>query len=103
MRRVIEVEVVHVAPDGTFRRTVRVPSGASVRDAIEASGVLEARTDVDLERMRTGILGRLAPLDACLAEGDRVEIYRPLVADPKDRRRRRAEVHRPKGKTSRPA
>jgi hypothetical protein len=45
----------------------------------------------------------LAPLDACLAEGDRVEIYRPLVADPKDRRRRRAEVHRPKAKTSRPA
>lgn len=99
----IEVEVVHVAPDGTFRQSVRVPSGARVRDAIEASGVLEARTDVDLGRMRTGILGRLAPLDACLAEGDRVEIYRPLVADPKDRRRRRAEVRRPKAKTSRPA
>jgi hypothetical protein len=91
---VIEVEVVYVAPDRTFRRRVELGPAATLREAIEASGVLDARRDVDLTRMRTGIFGRLVPLEAAVADGDRVEIYRPLVADPKVSRRRRAALQR---------
>jgi putative ubiquitin-RnfH superfamily antitoxin RatB of RatAB toxin-antitoxin module len=100
---VIAVEVVYVAPDGAFRRRVELRSSATVGEAIDASGVLEARPEVDITRMRTGIFGRLASLATELADGDRVEIYRPLVADPKDRRRRRAELQRRSTKGSRAA
>ncbi len=87
----IEVEVAHVAPQATFLRCVRVPADATARDAIEASGVLREVPGIELARLRVGIHARLAGLDAPLAHGDRVELYRPLVADPKDRRRRQAE------------
>jgi putative ubiquitin-RnfH superfamily antitoxin RatB of RatAB toxin-antitoxin module len=88
---VIEVEVVYVAPDRTFRRMVRLADGASVREAIDASALLTECPEVDLTRQRVGIFGELVALDAVLADGDRVEVYRPLLADPKDRRRRRAQ------------
>jgi uncharacterized protein len=63
--------------------TVDVPDDATIRDAIERSGVLAQFPEIDLERQKVGVFGKVAALDTRLEEGDRVEIYRPLTADPK--------------------
>ncbi len=65
--------------------------GASVHDAIRASGVLEREGAVDISTQAVGIWGRVAALDTLLADGDRVEIYRPLLLNPKEARRLRAQ------------
>ncbi|MCU0803620.1 MAG: RnfH family protein [Burkholderiales bacterium] len=87
--RSIAVEVAYAHPGGAFVRRVQIPEPATVRSAIEASGVLQWHPEIDLARNRVGIWSRLAGPDAAVEEGDRVEIYRPLVADPKDARRAR--------------
>jgi putative ubiquitin-RnfH superfamily antitoxin RatB of RatAB toxin-antitoxin module len=69
---------------------LKLPDAATVRTAIEASGVLEACADIDLDRNRVGIFGKAAALEQVLHQGDRVEIYRGLSVDPKDARRGRA-------------
>lgn len=68
--------------------TVEVPEGATVKDAIERSGVLQQFLEIDLEQQKVGIFGKLAKLDAALADGDRVEIYRPIICDPKTVKRK---------------
>jgi putative ubiquitin-RnfH superfamily antitoxin RatB of RatAB toxin-antitoxin module len=85
----VEVEVAYAGPGGAFLRPVRVPAPATVRGAIEASGLLVECPEVDLDRSRVGIWSRLAALDAVVQDGDRVEVYRPLLADPKEARRAR--------------
>ena len=72
-------------PDGAQARSLNLPAGATVRDALAASG-FEPR----LEGHAFGIFGKRVELDRRLNDGDRVEIYRPLVLDPKEARRRRA-------------
>ena len=76
---------------------VELPAGANVLDAIRASGAMTGIDAVDVSTRSVGIWGRGVGLDARLAEGDRVEIYRPLQMDPKEARRRRAQPrrHRP--------
>jgi uncharacterized protein len=69
---------------------VELPEGASVLDAIRATGVLEAGGAVDISTQAIGIWGRAATLETHVAQGDRVEIYRPLLLDPKEARRLRA-------------
>ncbi|MBX3604626.1 MAG: RnfH family protein [Piscinibacter sp.] len=69
--------------------TLDLPEGATLVQAIEASGLLRRHPGLDLTRLRTGIWGRMKPLDAVLRERDRVEIYRPLQVDPKEARRLR--------------
>jgi putative ubiquitin-RnfH superfamily antitoxin RatB of RatAB toxin-antitoxin module len=83
----IRVEVVIARPGSVDAVSVRVPEGASVRNAIDASG-LAGRHAVDWNAV--GIFGRRVPADTRLAEGDRVEIYRSLLLDPKEQRRQRA-------------
>ena len=73
---------------------MNVAPGATVRDAIERSGVLAAFPELDLARNRVGIHGKLAMLATPLGDDDRVEILRPLQADPKEARRRRAARRR---------
>lgn len=63
--------------------TVEVPEGASIRDAILQSGILAQFPEIDLDHQKVGIFGKVVSLEARLEDGDRVEIYRPLVADPK--------------------
>jgi len=77
----LRVEVVDARPDGTEVVAVRLPDGSTVRDALAASG---------LKGAQVGIFGKRATMDTRLADGDRVEIYRPLAMDPKETRRRRA-------------
>lgn len=87
----IQVEVAYALPEKQYLLTVRVPTGATVQQAIEASGILELRPEIVLARCKTGIYSRPVPLTSEVAEGDRIEIYRPLIADPKELRRIRAE------------
>lgn len=67
---------------------IEVPDDATVLDAIEKSGVLEKFPEIDLDEQKVGIFGKLSKLDAKLNEGDRVEIYRPITADPETVERR---------------
>ena len=77
----LRVEVVHARPDGAEVVEIRLPDGSTVRDALAASG---------LRGVQVGIFGKQATMDTRLADGDRVEIYRPLAMDPKETRRQRA-------------
>ena len=86
----IEVEVVYAREDVQTVVQLRVPQGTTVRRAIENSGVLDEFSDIDLACDAVGVYGAVCELDDSLVAGDRVEIYRPLRADPKIARRRRA-------------
>jgi putative ubiquitin-RnfH superfamily antitoxin RatB of RatAB toxin-antitoxin module len=87
----IHVSVVYAEAAQVFEVALRLPVGATVGEAIEASRVREARPDVDINADRIGIFSRKATFDTPLRDGDRVEIYRPLKVDPKEARRRRTE------------
>jgi putative ubiquitin-RnfH superfamily antitoxin RatB of RatAB toxin-antitoxin module len=87
----IRVEVVYALPQEQVVVSLQVDSGTTLAQAIECSGLLERYPEIDLSRNRVGIFGKLVDLDATLRDRDRVEIYRPLLADPKEARRRRAK------------
>jgi hypothetical protein len=84
----LRVEVVLALPRGVDAVTLELPAGSSVRDALVASGLADRHPGIDLSSI--GIFGRRVNADARLADGDRVEVYRPLTLDPKEQRRRRA-------------
>jgi len=86
------IEVAYAKPDGQLIVEVPKVPHITVRQAIEASGILQQFPEIDLAVNKVGVFGKLAQLDMELAAGDRVEIYRPLVADPKEARRRRAKA-----------
>jgi putative ubiquitin-RnfH superfamily antitoxin RatB of RatAB toxin-antitoxin module len=88
---VLQIQVCYAKPDMQFLRGLVVPPGTTVHDAIKQSGVLQNAAEIDLTVCRVGIYGKLKTLDTVLRDCDRVEIYRPLVADPKEARRKRAE------------
>lgn len=84
------IEVAYARPDAQVILSVDVDEGATVNEAIVMSGVLEQFPEIDLDKNKVGIFGKLTKLDEKLREKDRVEIYRPLVADPKASRKKRA-------------
>lgn len=86
----ILVEVAYALPHQQVILPVKVPEGATTEQAIMASGILAKFPEIDLSKNKVGIFGKLARLDTVLRERDRVEIYRPLIADPKEVRRQRA-------------
>lgn len=88
----IEVEVAYALPGEQRLVRVRVPAGATVRQAIERSGVLARYSQLNAAPLRVGIFGKFVTLQTPLREGERVEIYRALTVDPKDARRRRAKI-----------
>ena len=85
----MKIEVVYAHADAVKAVELNLPPGAKLRDALAACGF-----EIDLEKQAFGIFGKRAALDHLLAEGDRVEIYRPLAMDPKEARRRRARRRR---------
>ncbi|MBD9657885.1 MULTISPECIES: RnfH family protein [Pantoea] len=87
----ISVEVVYALPDKQYMRAVTLEEGATVEQAIKASGLLSLRKDIDLNSNKVGIYSRPVKLGDAVQDGDRIEIYRPLIADPKELRRQRAE------------
>jgi putative ubiquitin-RnfH superfamily antitoxin RatB of RatAB toxin-antitoxin module len=78
-------------PDVQILLKRSVPAGTTVADAVRASGVLDKHPEIDLEKNKLGIFGKLTKADTVLRDKDRIEIYRPLIADPKEVRRKRAE------------
>lgn len=86
----IKVEVAFALPEEQIIVPLSLDKGTTIVDAIKRSGLLERYKQIDLETNKVGIFGKLAKLDKELREGDRVEIYRPLIADPKEVRRKRA-------------
>ena len=91
MNEQINIEVVYALPDEQLLLRKSVPAGTTVADAVQASGVLDKHPEIDLDKSKLGIFGKLTKADAVLRDKDRIEIYRPLIADPKEVRRKRAE------------
>lgn len=87
----IQVEVIYALPGQQPLLRVELAEDATVEDAIRASGVLDAFPEIDLANNKVGIFSKLVKLDEKVRDRDRVEIYRPLIADPKEVRRKRAE------------
>jgi putative ubiquitin-RnfH superfamily antitoxin RatB of RatAB toxin-antitoxin module len=86
----INVEVAYATPEKQIIRAVNVDAGITLGAAIVQSGIMMDFPDLELEDAKVGIFGKAADMTAVLSDGDRVEIYRPLIADPKEVRRQRA-------------
>ncbi len=86
----ITVEVAYALPTEQLIVPVRVQDGISAEQAIQASGILSKFPEIDLSVNKIGIFGKLTKLESPLRHLDRVEIYRPLIADPKEVRKQRA-------------
>lgn len=92
MAEMISVEVCYALPQRQSLVSLVLPEGSTVGDAIAASGLLETYPDIEVDgRNKVGIFAKLAKADTVLRDKDRVEIYRPLIADPKAVRKKRAE------------
>jgi len=86
----ISVEVAYAEAERQYLRRLQLPAGSTIADAVAAAQV-EREFGIDAALLAVGVWSKPVPRDAVLHEGDRVELYRPLKADPKDSRRRRAE------------
>ena len=86
----IPVEVVYALPDRQVIVALEMPADASIGDVIAQSGLLEQFPEIDTGKNKVGVFGKLGKLTDTLHAGDRVEIYRPLIADPKEVRKKRA-------------
>ncbi|OYO29200.1 RnfH family protein [Janthinobacterium sp. PC23-8] len=86
----LAVQVCYALPEAAFLRALNLPPGSTVQQAIEHSGLLLQHPEIDLAVNMVGIYGKKKTLDTVLRAQDRVEVYRPLQADPKEARRRRA-------------
>ena len=87
----MKVGVVYAIPTRQSWLSIDVPEGTSVRDAIEKSGILHQYPEINLETQKVGIFGKATTLDTVVEEGARIEIYRPITADPKTVKRRAKE------------
>ena len=97
----IKVEVAYALPDRQELLALSVPEGTTVEAAIRLSGLLEQYPDIDLGgENKVGIFGKLCKLDLVMQDGDRAEVYRPLIADPREVRRRLAAEGKTMGKKS---
>lgn len=90
-QQTINVEVAYAKPEKQSIITLQVKPGTTLLEAIILSGVLEQFPEIDLAEAKFGVFSKISPPETVLRERDRVEIYRPLIADPKDSRRKRAE------------
>ena len=90
MAEMLNIEVCYALSGKQEIVRVKLPEGASLQQALEASGMLDKYPDIDLKKNKFGIWNKLSKLDAVLRDKDRVEIYRPLIADPKEVRKQRA-------------
>lgn len=86
----IHIEVAYALPERQVILDVDAQCGITVEEAVKASGILDEFPEIDLESARLGVFGKMVKGSVTLNEGDRVEIYRPLIADPKEARKKRA-------------
>lgn len=87
----ISVEVVYALPDRQTLLSLEVQQGTTLIEAIRQSGILEQHPEINLDEVKFGIFSKISPPETVLRAKDRVEIYRALIADPKESRRKRAE------------
>lgn len=87
----IKIEMVYALPHEQTLLKLEVPGNSTIADALRISGLAEKHPEIDLEKGKFGLYGKLSKTDTVLREKDRIEIYRPLLADPKEVRRKRAE------------
>lgn len=90
MAETIKVDVCYALADKQDVVTVTLPAGATVIAALEASGLLGKYSEIDVKKNKFGVWNKLSKVDNTLRDRDRVEIYRPLIADPKEVRKQRA-------------
>jgi hypothetical protein len=90
MAETLQVDVVYALPERQEVVAVSLPAGSTVSQAIDASGLLTRHPEIDLAKNKLGVYAKLAKADTVLRDRDRVEIYRPLIADPKQVRKQRA-------------
>ncbi len=91
MAESLSIEIAYALPQKQELVHLKLPAGSTVQQAIEASGLKQKHPEIDLAKNKVGVFGKLSKLDAPLRDRDRVEIYRPLIADPKEVRKKRAE------------
>ncbi len=94
----IQIEIVYGVPNKQKLLTLMVDEGCSVEQAIHESGMLTLFNDIDLAVNKVGIWNRAVKLSNILEDLDRIEIYRPLIADPKEARKKRAEKAKDEGR-----
>lgn len=92
----VKVEVVYALPDQQHIVKLQLPKGSNIEQAIEKSGLLQQHPQINLKHNQVGIFNEVKPLEQILRNGDRVEIYRPLIANPKELRRAKAAAQRDK-------
>ena len=86
----LNIEVCYALPEKQLLINVKLPEGSTLQQALDASGVLVKHPEIDLKKNKFGVFAKLSKLDSILRDKDRVEIYRPLIADPKEVRKQRA-------------
>lgn len=94
----IKIEIAYATPEQQTLLELDVPDNVDVEQAIKMSGILNTHKDIDLSVNKVGIWSRTCKLEQKLNAGDRIEIYRPLIADPKEVRKRRAEKAKEEGR-----
>lgn len=94
----ITIEIAYALPERYYLKSFKVDDGTMVQTAILQSGILQQFTEIDLRENKVGVFSRPVKLTYPLKNGDRIEIYRPLLADPKEIRRQRAEQQAKKQK-----
>ncbi|MFW5451408.1 MAG: RnfH family protein [Methylophagaceae bacterium] len=99
----ISVEVAYALPDEQIILSLDMPADSSVEEVIKRSGILEKYPQIDLSTDRVGVFGKMCKLTATLRNKDRIEIYRKLIADPKESRRQKAEMERKKALQNKPS
>ncbi len=90
MAELITVDIVYARRDVQELMSLKLPTGVTVKEAVERSGLLAKFPEIDLTKNKLGVFAKLVKPDTVLRDRDRVEIYRPLFADPKEVRKQRA-------------
>lgn len=89
--KLIKIEIAYARPEQQKILTLMVKEGATIEEAIDRSGILELFPEIDLTKQKVGIFSQIKKLTDKIKEDDRIEIYRPLLIDPKEARRKRAK------------
>ncbi len=96
----LSIEITYALPEKQTLLSISVPPETTVEQAIKQSGILNMHSDIDLSKNKVGIWYKTCKLDTTLQKGDRIEIYRPLIADPKEIRKRRAQKAKEEGRAN---
>lgn len=92
--KLIQVEVAYATPNRHYLEAIQVPTNSTIISVIEHSGVLTTFPEINLQTQKVGIFSKSCALTDVVKEGDRIEIYRPLLIDPKEARRTKAKARK---------